>query len=197
MRLLIGLTGGIGSGKSAAADHFAALGASIVDTDLIAHALSGTNGLAMPALRQHFPAAITVDGNLDRAALRRQVFAEPAARARLEGILHPLIREEAERQILTASGPYTLAVVPLLAESPNWQARCARIAVVDCEPELQLIRVMARSGLSRSEAQAIIAAQADRATRLALADDIIDNNGSLDALHQSVAQHHQRYLALI
>lgn len=200
MSFVVGLTGGIGSGKSAAAEGFAALGAAIVDTDVIAHALTGGGGAALASLREAFgPAILAADGSLDRAALRRLAFADPAARARLEGILHPLIRAEAEAQVRRAASadfPYVVLVVPLLAETGAYRERVDRVAVVDCPEEMQIARVIARSGLRREEVTAIMAAQATRAMRLAIADDVIDNTDELAALRARVAVLHRQYLGM-
>jgi dephospho-CoA kinase len=198
MSFVVGLTGGIGSGKSAVADLFAARGAAVVDTDAIAHALTAPGGAAIPALREAFGAAvITPAGALDRAAMRRIAFAEPEERARLEAILHPLIRAESERQIRRAAGAdFVVVVVPLLAETEGWRERADRIVVVDCPEEVQIARVMARNGLARAEVEAILAAQATRAARLAIADDVIANNAGLDRLERQVAALHARYLEL-
>jgi dephospho-CoA kinase len=200
MSFVVGLTGGIGSGKSAAADCFAALGAAIVDTDAIAHALTGPAGAALPQLGDAFgPAIFAPDGSLDRAALRRLVFADPAMRARLEGILHPLIRAEAEAQVRrTASAdlPYVVLVVPLLAETGSYRERIDRVAVVDCPEETQIARVVARSGLRREEVAAIMAAQATRAMRLAIADDVIDNTAGLAELRARIAALHDQYMKM-
>jgi len=191
MSYVVGLTGGIGSGKSAAADAFAVLGAAVVDTDAIAHALTGPGGAALPALRAAFgPGVLATDGALDRAAMRRRAFADPAARARLEGILHPLIRAEAEAQVRRAAGadfPYVVLVVPLLAETGAYRERVDRVAVVDCPEETRIARVMARNGLARAEVEAIMAAQAPRAARLAIADDVIANDAGLGELRARVA----------
>jgi dephospho-CoA kinase len=197
--LVIGLTGGIGSGKTAAAECFAALGAVVVDTDAIAHELTAPGGAAMPALKSAFGRAMmAADGRLDRAGMRRQAFADPAMRKRLEAILHPMIRARADsrcREALAAGAPYVVLVVPLLVESRGYQRRVDRVVVVDCDDETRIGRVMARSGLSRAEVEAIVAAQASRAERLAVADDIIDNNGSRDRLAAQVAELHRRYAA--
>ncbi len=192
----VGLTGGIGSGKSAATERFAALGATIVDTDLIAHRLTAPGGAAIAAIRQAFGAGvISPDGSLDRAAMRARVFAEPAARQQLEAILHPLIRAESARQCLAAPGPYVVMAVPLLVESGTYRQRCDRVCVVDCPEALQIERVRTRSGLDETQIRAIMAAQASREERLAAADDVIDNGGTLEALQQQVDRLHLRYLA--
>ena len=193
--LVVGLTGGIGSGKSAAADEFAKLGASIVDTDAIAHELTGPNGLALPEIRRVFgEKAIGPDGTMDRKKMRDHVFARPPEKKKLEALLHPLIRDESLRRIARAAGPYVVHVVPLLIESPDYRSRVDRVLVVDAPEEVRIARVQARSGLSADEVRAIIRAQAPSATRLAAADDVIDNAGDRDALRKQVAALHQKYL---
>lgn len=196
-RRIVGLTGGIGSGKSAAAECFARLGAAVVDTDAIAHELTWPEGAALPAIRRAFGEAIvSADGSLDRAEMRRRVFADAAERQRLEAILHPMIRAESDRRCdkaLADGAPYVVLVVPLLVESGSYRERVGRIAVVDCDDELRIARVMLRNGLPRDEVERIIAAQASRADRLALADDVIDNSGNLDDLASRVASLHARY----
>ncbi len=195
MPYIVGLTGGIGSGKSAVADLFAQHGVTLVDTDLIAHALSAPGGAAIAPIAAAFGAAsIAADGSLDRVAMRRLVFGNAAAKARLEGILHPLIRKESERQCQAATSPYVLWVVPLLVESGNYRRHAQRILVVDCPEALQIERVMARNHMSADEVRAIMATQASRAERLAAADDIIVNDGSLAELAPDVANLHRRYL---
>lgn len=194
---IVGLTGGIGSGKSAATDRFAALGINVVDTDVIAHALTGPGGQAMPAIQAAFGADIVrPDGALDRAAMRARVFADPGARARLESILHPAIRAESDRLCAEAQSAYLILAVPLLIESGGYRGRVQRICVVDCPETLQLERVVRRSGLAPDEVRAIMAAQAPRALRLQAADDIIDNSGDLANLVRQVDALHIRYLAL-
>jgi dephospho-CoA kinase len=193
--LVVGLTGGIGSGKSAAAEEFAALGASIVDTDVIAHELTRRGGAALPAVEKLFgPGVIDAGGAMDRKKVRERVFADPAAKRALEGLLHPMIREESARRIAAAPGPYVVHVVPLLIESPDYRRRVDRVLVVDVPEETQLARVRARSGLAEEEVRAIMRGQAARAERLAAADDVIDNAGSRDALRKQVAALHQKYL---
>jgi dephospho-CoA kinase len=197
MSFRVGLTGGIGSGKSVAADLFAGLGAAVVDTDAIAHELTAPGGAAIAPIRAAFgDAVIDARGALDRAAMRRQVFADAQAKARLEAILHPMIRDEAERRSAEACAPYVVLVVPLLVESGGYRSRVQRVAVVDCPEETQVARVMARSGLSAGEARAIMAAQIGRAGRLAAADDVIDNGGDLAALRSQVEALHRRYLEM-
>ncbi len=186
-RLVVGLTGGIGSGKSTAANLFALRGATLVDTDLIAHALTGPEGAAMPAIRAAFgDGVVAADGRLDRAAMRARAFGDPAERKRLEAILHPMIRDESQRQTRQAQGLYTILVVPLLVESGRWRERVHRLLVIDCPVDVQIARVMARSGLTREQVEAILAAQATREARRAAADDLIDNGGPESALAAQV-----------
>jgi len=195
MAFVVGLTGGIGSGKSSAADEFARLGATIVDTDLIAHELTGRNGLAVPEIKKLFgEKAIGPDGAMDRQKMREHVFSDPAAKKKLEALLHPMIRAESERRIAAAAGPYVIHVVPLLVESGNPRRGVDRVLVVDAPAQAQLARVRVRSALRADEVSAIIAAQAGRAERLAAADDVIDNGGTLDALRKQVAALHRKYL---
>ncbi|RQO66770.1 dephospho-CoA kinase [Aquitalea sp. FJL05] len=193
---IVGLTGGIGSGKSAAAAQFAELGVPVVDTDVIAHALTAADGAAMPLLAAEFGSQVVAEnGALDRAAMRALAFADPDSRRRLESILHPLIRAESVRQLDAARGPYVLLVVPLLFENPDYLALVRRSLLVDCAEEVQLARVQARSGLTAEAVRAIMAAQMPRVQRLARADDVIDNDGSLAALQLQVEAKHQYYLA--
>jgi dephospho-CoA kinase len=194
---VVGLTGGIGSGKSAAADEFARLGATVVDTDLIAHRLTGPGGAAVAAIQRLFGDGFVLpSGAMDRKRMRERVFADTAARKSLEGVLHPMIRDESERQIAAAGGPYVVHVVPLLVESGHYRRRVDRILVVDCPEATQLARVRARSGLSADEAQDIVRSQASRAERLAAADDVIDNGGTLEDLRKQVAVLHVKYAAM-
>ena len=193
---IVGLTGGIGSGKSAATAHFAALGACVVDTDLIAHALTAPGGAAIEAIRRTFGAdMLTPDGSLDRAAMRALAFQRPAARRQLEAILHPMIRDESARQCREASGPYVVLAVPLLIEAGTYRERCNRICVVDCPEDLQVARVRQRNSLPEEQVRSIMAAQASRAQRLAVADDVIDNSGTLAELEAQVERLHAAYLA--
>lgn len=197
MAFIVGLTGGIGSGKSAAADILGELGAAVVDTDAIAHELTAPGGAAMAALRAAFGDEVMgANGALDRAAMRRRAFADPAAKARLEAILHPMIRAESERRCAQAQAPYVVLVVPLLVERGGYRDGLRRIAVVDCAESTQLRRVMVRSGLSEAEARAIMATQATREQRLAVADDVILNDGDLVALRKRVSQLHLAYLEM-
>jgi dephospho-CoA kinase len=196
----VGLTGGIGSGKSTVADLFAAHGVPLVDTDLIAHRITAPHGIAMPQIAAEFgDSFVAADGSLDRARMRTLVFSDDGARKRLEGITHPLIRAETEREQREAQGPYVIVVVPLLVESGSWKTRVNRVLTVDCSVETQISRVMSRNGFSREQVLAIIARQATREARLAAADDIIDNdndNAPLDALKTQVDAQHRVYLSL-
>ncbi len=193
---IVGLTGGIGSGKSTVADLFVAHGASLVDTDAIAHQLTAAGGLAMPAIVGAFGSDVAdVNGALDRAAMRRLVFADAGARERLEAILHPMIRQVSAERCALAITPYVILAVPLLVESGDFRQRCDKIVVVDCTESVQISRVMARSALSEKEVRAILAAQASREQRLAAADDVIDNSGGLTKLYPRVAELHIKYLA--
>jgi dephospho-CoA kinase len=196
-RFSVGLTGGIGSGKTTVADMLAARGATVVDTDLIAHRLTTPHGLAIQDIRAQFgDAFLTADGAMDRAKMRAFVFTEPSAKTRLESILHPLIRIETEREAAQAQGAYLVFVVPLLVESGSWRGRVSRVLVVDCTEETQLRRVMSRSGLAESQVRAIMAAQVPRQQRLAAADDVIDNNGDALALVPQVDRLHALYESL-
>ena len=196
-KLIIGLTGGIGSGKSTVADLFAARGATLVDTDLIAHGLTGPDGAAMAAIRAAFgERVIAADGRLDRATMRELAFSDPSARKRLEAILHPMIREQSARAVDAATGCYVVLVVPLLVESGTWRERAHRVLVVDCPVQTQIDRVMRRSALPREQVLAILAAQATREARLAIADDRVDNGGDPSALAPQVEALHALYLGL-
>lgn len=196
-RLSIGLTGGIGSGKSFVADLFAAQGASIVDTDVIAHQLTAPGGRAMPAIRESFGAEyLNGDGSLNRAAMRARVFSDADAKRRLESILHPLIGTETTAAAQRAEGEYVIFVVPLLVESGRWVERVDRVLVVDCPEALQIERVMQRSQLPAAQVEAIMATQASRQERLAVADDVIVNDGERAAVEEAVARLHAQYLLL-
>ncbi|WP_416049739.1 dephospho-CoA kinase [Cupriavidus basilensis] len=199
--LQIGLTGGIGSGKTRVADLFAARGAALIDTDLLAHEITAPGGLAIPALLEAFgPACLRADGAMDRNAMRELVFSDPAAKARLEGITHPLIRQltEARAAAIRASGlhPYLIYVVPLLVESGSWRTRVDRVLVVDCSEATQVARVMARNGFSQGQVEAIMARQARRSERLVAADDVVDNEGPPEALPAQVDRLDQLYRTL-
>jgi len=190
----IGLTGGIGSGKSTVAELFAGLGVAIIDTDQIARELTRPGGAALPAIRDAFGAeVIGPDGGLERARMRARVFTQSDDRRRLEAILHPMIRAEAERRLLAEQlAPYVLLVVPLLVETGAYGQLIDRVLVVDCDEATQLQRIQSR-GLSETEARAIIAAQASRQARLAAADDVLKNDGPLERLRREVEVLHQKY----
>ncbi len=193
-RFVVGLTGGIGSGKSLVANMFADRGASIVDTDQIAHSLTTPNGAAMPAILAEFGAQMADShGAMDRAKMRELVFREPAAKRRLEAILHPMIRDATLAAAADASGPYVMLAIPLLVESGSWKQRVNRVLVVDCPEEVQVARVMARNGLAEDQVRAIMAAQVPRAVRLAAADDVIDNGGRIESLTPQVDRLHDFY----
>jgi len=194
----VGLTGGIGSGKSTVADLFAKRGVTLVDTDVIAHRITAPRGLAMPSIATEFgPSFVTSDGSLDRARMRALVFSDENARKRLEAITHPLIRAETERQRQQAPGPYVIVVVPLLVESGSWKTRVNRVLAVDCSVETQIARVMRRNAFTREQVLAIIARQATRDARLAAADDVVVNdNRSLEELDVDVDQLHRTYVSL-
>nr|WP_315212109.1 dephospho-CoA kinase [uncultured Duganella sp.] len=193
----IGLTGGIGSGKTTVANMFAERGASIVDTDVIAHSLTAPGGPAMPAIIAEFgPAFADATGALDRARMRQLVFADAGAKARLEAILHPRIRDGALAAGAAATGSYVIYAVPLLVESGTWRSRVSRVLVIDCREEVQIARVMARNNLPESQVRAIMATQASRAQRLAAADDIIENNDGIAALGPQIDRLHALYMKI-
>ena len=192
----VGLTGGIGSGKSAVADLFAGCGAAVVDSDAIAHALTRPGGAALAALAESFgPGCIGPDGGLDRARMRELAFRDPGTKARLEALLHPVIREQAAAEAQRAIGvaPYVVFVVPLLVESGRWRQQADRLLVIDCAPSTQEARVVLRSGLERGLIRRIIAQQASRAARLDAADDVLVNEGPRDLLASRVRRLHRRY----
>lgn len=178
MALRIGLTGGIGSGKSTVAARLLARGAALVDTDAISRALTATGGAALPAIAAAFgDAAIGADGALDRDHMRQRVFSDPSARHRLEAILHPMIGAETQRQAAEAGDRTIVFDVPLLTESAQWRQRVDKVLVVDCREATQVARVMRRSGWTEETVQRVIAQQATRAARRAIADAVIFNEG--------------------
>jgi len=194
----VGLTGGIGSGKTAVSSLFAELGVAIIDTDEISRELTAPSGAAIAAIREQFgPGLIAVDGGLDRARMRELVFGDPGARRKLEAILHPLIQTRARSAIAAAQhAPYAIAVVPLLFETGAYANFVRRVLVVDCDEREQLRRVMARSSITAGEASRIMSAQMARAERVKRADDVIDNSGPREALREPVARLHRKYLEL-
>ncbi len=196
--LRVGLTGGIGCGKSTVAAGFAALEVPLIDTDAIAHQLTGVDGSAMPAIHAAFDdAVVQTDGALDRLEMRRRVFSNPAARTKLETILHPLILQHVQRQLQSMPAvPYVLIVVPLLLETPGYRSIVDRVLVVDCLETQQIARASTRDGLSNADIQAVMAAQLDRDARLAGADDIVHNTGDPTYLQQQILPLHHKYLEL-
>lgn len=196
--LCVGLTGGIGCGKSTVANLFAALGAAIIDTDEIAHQLTRPDGLAVSPIRAVFgDEYITDDGALNRTKLRSLVFSDAAAKSKLEGVLHPMILEQAKAELQRPhQSPYVIMVVPLLLDSPAFLQLVQRILVADCAENTQVARVMQRNQFSDAEVRTIIAQQPSRARRLACADDVIQNDAGLDVLAKQVTALHQRYLAV-
>ncbi|HPX87933.1 MAG TPA: dephospho-CoA kinase [Methylophilaceae bacterium] len=198
---IIALTGGLGSGKSEAAKQFAKLGVPVVDTDVIAHALTAVGSPVLTQISQLFgPQFLTKEGALDRAKLRTLVFTNPQERSKLEALLHPLIRANALKQLAENEHQlhpdYQILVIPLLFENNQYQTSIHKTLVIDCDEQLQISRAMARSQLSQAEAQAILDAQVTRATRLKLADEVIENNGTLAELTESVEKMHQKLLKI-
>ncbi len=198
---IIALTGGLGSGKSEAAKQFAKLGVPVVDTDVIAHALTAVGSPVLTQISQLFgPHFLTKEGALDRAKLRAHVFTNPQERSKLEALLHPLIRANALKQLAENEHQlhpdYQVLVIPLLFENNQYQTSIHKTLVIDCDEQLQISRAMARSQLSQAEAQAILDAQVTRATRLKLADEVIENNGTLAELTESVEKMHQKLLKI-
>jgi dephospho-CoA kinase len=195
-RLRIGLTGGIASGKSTVAQRFTDLGIAVIDADVAARAVvaPGTAGLAQ-VVERFGSGVLDAHGVLDRRALRHLIFSDPASRRDLEAILHPLIRAAMEESAAAATGPYVVMAIPLLVESGGGD-RVDRVLVVDVEESVQLQRVMARDGGSLDEARAILKSQASRAARLAAADDVLPNNGTVTDVRQAVDRLHEKYLRL-
>lgn len=194
MAYVVGVTGGIGSGKSTVADLFARRGAAVLDTDRVAHSLTQPHGAAMASIRAQFGESyIANDGSLDRARMRQLVFAEPAAKRSLEAILHPLIRDAVKHWLEQVSAPYALLLIPLLVETGGYRGMLDRVLVIDCDEEVQIARTMARSQLTRAQVQAIMASQASREERLAIADDVIDNSGLLESLGPRIDELHRLY----
>lgn len=194
---VVGVTGGIGSGKTAATNAFAALGIEVVDADVVARQVVEPGTPALHKIATHFGDSILrADGTLDRAALRQIVFSDVNEKVWLEKLLHPLIAAETQRQLNGAAGPYVIFVSPLLTETAQKQF-CDRIVVVDVPEALQLQRTMQRDNNDAEQVRRIIAAQADRKQRLALADDVIENAGTLAQLEQRVIELHQHHLTLV
>jgi dephospho-CoA kinase len=190
----IGLTGGIACGKTTVANLFAALGVPIIDTDLIAREVVAPGTPLLAQVAERFgPTVLAPDGSLDRRELRSRVFADPAERRWLEELTHPAIRDLTDARCNAAAGPYSIVAIPLLVETGG-AARFDRVLVVDCEPELQLARLLARDGMTREEAQRMLAAQATREERLAVADDVIRNDADIASLRDQVEQLHRQYV---
>jgi dephospho-CoA kinase len=190
----IGLTGGIASGKTTVANLFAALGATIVDTDLLAREVVAPGSPLLAKIATHFGLRIlAADGSLDRRELRARVFADPAERRWLEALTHPAIRALTDERCDRATGPYSLVAIPLLVETGAGD-RFDRVLVVDCDPELQLTRLTARDGTTHEEAKRMLAAQAPREARLAAADDVIHNDGDIASLRDQVGKLHRQYV---
>lgn len=196
----LGLTGGIGSGKSSVAHFLAKRGAAIIDTDQISHQITGPDGQAIAAILREFGAEfITSDRSLNRSKMRELVFSNPSAKRSLENITHPLIRQETiiqAKKAIDRSVPYIVFVVPLLLESGSWTENLDHIAVVDCPDELRIQRVMHRSKLDRATILGIMANQAGREDRLAIANTILKNDGDLSSLEAQASQLHQKMLDL-
>jgi len=194
---VIGLTGGIGSGKTAVSNALGTLGATVIDTDLIAHQLTSPQGRAMPHIVDAFgPAAMNSDGSMNRDHIRDLVFKEPKARQTLENILHPAIRDDVQKALAHGAPLYFLVVVPLLFEKGGWQNLMDAVVVVDCPPNTQIERVMARNGWPQSQVQAVMNNQATRATRLAGADFVIRNDSGLQQLEQASQELHQKIIKM-
>ena len=195
--LVSALTGGVGSGKSSVAAILAELGAAVVDTDEIAHRLTAPGQPGGEAIRTRFgPEYLRADGALDRDRMRELVFSDPAAKKKLEAILHPLIRAEVNAAVQAARSPYVIIAVPLLIETGSYRDLAQRMLVIDCDEQQQVARVMQRSGLSAAAVRAIMANQVSRAERLRHADDIVSNNADLARLRAEVSALHRKYLAL-
>jgi dephospho-CoA kinase len=196
MPFCVGLTGGIGCGKSKATDIFAELGAGVVDTDVISRELTGPGGGAMRAISAEFGQAYVLsDGSLDRPRMRALVFSDPGAKQRLEQILHPQIRAASRERIATALETYVIVVVPLLLETGAYRDLLDRVIVIDCDEAQQVARTMARSGLKEDEVRGIMRAQVPRATRLKGADDVLRNDADIPALRAQIEALHAKYSA--
>lgn len=198
MSLIIGLTGGIGSGKTSATRFFAAEGIAIIDADAIAHELTGAQGDAIPNIKKYFGVDfITKNGKLDRKKMKNRIFSDINSRKKLEEILHPLIQAEVMHQIETVSSPYIIVVAPLLLETGDYCETVTRILVVDCNEESQISRAVSRDGLSKEEVRTIMATQKSRQERLNQADDVIVNDTDISSLQEKVKLQHNIYLSLL
>jgi dephospho-CoA kinase len=195
--LVVGLTGGIGSGKTAVSDRFAHYGVPVIDTDLIARELVEPGQPALAEIAAEFgPECLDNEGRLNRAHLRQRVFADEADRRRLEAILHPRIRAVARERIAALTTPYCLLVIPLLAET-GMTDLVDRVLVVDVSEAEQTRRVMARDRIDETQARRILVAQASRSQRLALADEVVENSGDFASLDQQIAKLHRHYLQIV
>ena len=193
---VVAITGGIGSGKTTVANQFAALGIEVVDADLIAREVVAPGTPALAAIVNHFgPEILTEQGLLDRRVLRERIFSDPAAKSWLNALLHPIIRSEMLRQCAAVSSPYCLLVVPLLVENRLTEL-ADRVLVIDVDEATQIERTCHRDGVSREQAQAILASQANRSERLAMADDVLDNqSGTTETIRERILALHETYLA--
>lgn len=195
--MLIGLTGGIGSGKTTVSDLFAELGIKIIDTDVISQNLTAAGGRAISLILENFgPQSIALDGSMDRKFMRTKVFNSSDERKKLESILHPLIREEVKRQIQNLEGPYSILSVPLMNKNSSWIRLCDRILLVDCPEEEQIRRVKRRSGLEPAEIKKIIDSQSSVQEKLSFAHDVLFNYGDREYLKKEILHLHQIYLKL-
>ena len=193
---VVAITGGIGSGKTTVANQFAALGIEVVDADLIAREVVEPGTPALAAIASHFgPGILDEQGRLDRRALRERIFSDPAAKSWLNALLHPIIRSEMLRQCAATSSPYCLLVVPLLVEN-RLTSLADRVLVIDVDEATQIERTCRRDGVNREQAQAILASQASRSERLAMADDVLDNqSGTTETIRERILALHETYLA--
>ncbi|MEO7761216.1 MAG: dephospho-CoA kinase [Casimicrobiaceae bacterium] len=197
MTLVVGLTGGIGSGKSTVAASFVGLGAALIDADAVSHALTQRDAAGWRALQDAFGLSyFDADGELNRTALRQTVFSDPAQRVKLEAVLHPLIRDETARQLAASTTAYTILMVPLLLEGGRQPQRYQRVLVVDCLEATQVKRVVARSGIEPEQVRAIIRTQIGRTKRLSMADDVIDNEGDPQRIAATVKRFDRLYRTL-
>ena len=197
MTFVVGLTGGIGCGKSSVSQFFSDLGIDVIDTDVIARNLTQPHGLAINLIRNSFQdTLITVDGALDREKMRNLIYSDSDSRLKLENILHPLILKETVQQVAQTQSSYIIIVVPLLFETNDYDNIIQRILVIDCEEQQQILRTMTRSNLSEQQVRAIMAAQISRKERLQKADDVIINDQDIDYLKAQVIQLHHKYLIL-
>lgn len=195
--MLIGLTGGIGSGKTTVSDLFAELGIKIIDTDVISQNLTAAGGRAISLILENFgPQSITLDGSMDRKFMRTKVFNSSDERKKLEDILHPLIREEVKLQIQKLEGPYSILAVPLMNKNSSWIRLCDRILLVDCPEEEQIRRVKRRSGLEPAKIKKIIDSQSSVQEKLSFADDVLFNYEDRECLKKEILHLHQIYLKL-